>query len=277
MSSSRRRRRSLLFIHHSCGGQLLAAPGPAIERAPCIYASHPNGGGLRAGLEARGYDVHEASYGSEVGGDTDLFHWKVKFATQMARVLTTDGDDRLLPGGQRHDVVLFKSCFPNSRFTGEGTAPGDPSGPELSLWNAKAAMSAVLEELAKQPDTLFVYLTAPPEVRPGGGPLLKALAKRALGRSPSAAVARRRGRLARAFNRWIVSEGGWLADYPLANVAAFDYFDVLTAGASDLLEYPSGDGSDNHPSSEGNQRASEAFVPWLEREVRRFHTVAARA
>src|SRR5687768_17412817 len=56
----------LLFIHHSCGGQLLAAGGSA-EGTNAIYKSHPNGGGLRAMLEQNSYKVHEASYASRIG------------------------------------------------------------------------------------------------------------------------------------------------------------------------------------------------------------------
>lgn len=255
---------SLLFIHHSCGGQLLAARGPELARASCIFESHPNGGGLRARLREHGYAVHEASYGSEIGNDTDLFDWKPKFATSMAKVLTVDENDRFFEGDRKHDIVMFKSCFSNSRFTGEGIAPGNAAGPELTIWNARAALSALLEELAKQPQTLFVYLTAPPEAPPGGGPFVKALAKRLLGRTRSPERAREQGRLARAFNSWVTSPHGWLAEYPFDNVLVFDVFDVLTDhGASDLLRYPSGDGSDSHPSSAGNTKISAALVPFL--------------
>ena len=51
----------LLFIHHSCGGQLFAPPGPESGDS-CIYGAHPNGGDLRARLEANGYEIHEASF-----------------------------------------------------------------------------------------------------------------------------------------------------------------------------------------------------------------------
>ena len=76
----------LLFIHHSCGGQLLAEPGEQSgggkdSDASCIYRSDPNGGGLRAQLQGAGYEVHEASYGSLLGEDTDIGHWRRKFAT----------------------------------------------------------------------------------------------------------------------------------------------------------------------------------------------------
>ena len=44
----------------------------------------------------------------------------------------------------------------------------------------------------------------------------------------------------------------------------------MTGGRrSDLLVYPTNDGLDSHPSSEGQRRAAEAFVPFLNRAVRR--------
>jgi len=76
--------------------------------------------------------------------------------------------------------------------------------------------------------------------------------------------------LARAFNDWVKAEDGWLRDYPLTNVVVFDYYDLITAGgASNLSQFATGDGSDRHPSEEGNRRATEAFVPFVNRAVRR--------
>src|SRR5579872_2121133 len=122
----------LLFIHHSCGGQLLADPGKESSRANCIYDAHPNGGGLRRMLEASGYDVHEASYGSDVGDKTDMFDWLPKFQTKMDKILSVRRNDDLLPAGEKNQIVLFKSCFPNSDFVGVGAPPGDARGPELT-------------------------------------------------------------------------------------------------------------------------------------------------
>ncbi|MCU0691484.1 MAG: hypothetical protein MUF54_08785, partial [Polyangiaceae bacterium] len=152
----------LLFIHHSVGGQLLADPGPEQNLADSIHATHPNGGGLRKVLEQQGYQVHEASYGSVVGEDTDLFDWLPKFQTKMDRILKVSFNDRLLSGDERNDIVVFKSCYPNNRFASEGQAPGNPAGPELTVWNAKATLTALLAEFQKHPNTLFMYVTAPP-------------------------------------------------------------------------------------------------------------------
>ena len=134
---------NLLFIHHSCGGQLFADPGEAVgggrdSGEHCIYVSHPYGGGLRGMLEAAGYAVNEASYGSIVGEDTDICHWRAKFTDQMDRILRTERQDALMPDGRTNDVVCFKSCFPNNWFKGRGEEPGDPDDCNLTLANAKA-------------------------------------------------------------------------------------------------------------------------------------------
>lgn len=261
----------LLFIHHSCGGQLLAETGPEKEIANCILETHENGGGLRKRLEGEGYDVHEASYGSELGENTDLFDWLPKFRDKMDKVLTCSLNDRYDTDGTKNRIVLFKSCYPNSRFTEMGSPPGNPQGPELTVWNAKATLGALLGEFKKYPDTLFVYFTAPPNA-PGYAPdpAWKWLMKSVMGKPDTGKVMARRAELARAFNDWVASPDGWLKDYPLRNVAVFDYYDVLTGhGESNLLRFPTGDGTDSHPSAEGQKRVTVEFVPLLNRAVRR--------
>lgn len=73
------------------------------------------------------------------------------------------------------------------------------------------------------------------------------------------------------------SPDGWLAGYPHANVVVFDYFDVLTGdGRQNVAAYPSQAG-DSHPSSAGNERATEAFVPFVNRALNRFTLSGAEA
>ena len=265
----------LLFIHHSCGGQLFA-PSGAEQGESCIYGAHPNGGDLRGKLVENGYEIHEASYGSVIGQDTDLFHWLGKFRSQMPRILATTNQDETYPASQegtakRNQIVMFKSCYPNNHFIGEGTEPGDPKGPELTLANAKATLGALLPELAAQPDVLFVYVTAPalapaiPTER-----AWKWLAKKALGKPTNEARALAEAALARRFHDWARSPKGWLEGYEGKNVVVFDYYDVLTGnGRSNLSVYGSVGGRDSHPSSEGNHLAAEAFVPFLNQAARR--------
>ncbi len=260
-------RLSLLFIHHSCGGQLFAPHAAADDGESCIYDHAENGGGLRPRLQAAGYDVHEASYNSKIGHDTDIFHWLPKFRDQMDLVLKVDHQDTFFEDGRTHDVVMFKSCYPNSVFVGPGSAPGDPAGPELTVENAKATYRALLPIFAEHPQRLFVVVTAPPRVFKADR-LAKTLIKRLLGR-PTLAQS---GPWARSFNNWLVDvQQGWLAGYAHKNVIVMDYYDVLTGhGASDFSIYGSGpDGRDDHPSAEGNSKAAELFAPMLNQAVRR--------
>lgn len=257
----------LLFIHHSCGGQLFASPGTDIG-TNCIYVSNPNGGGLRSRLEKNSYEVHQVSYGSRIGQNTDLFDWLPKFRTQMESILTCDTQDTSYTDGRRNQIVAFKSCYPNNAFKAQGTPPGNPAGPELKVWNAKATYTALLEEFKKHPDVLFVCVTAPPLApKSSPQPLWKIWAKKILGRGNSLATS---GPMAREFNNWLTDPNGWLKDYPLKNVVVFDYYHVLTGnGASCFSAYATGNGYDSHPSREGNEQAAAAFVPLLNRAVRR--------
>jgi len=259
-----------LFIHHSTGGQWLADPGPEAGNH-CIYKTHPNGGGLRACMQAQDYIVHESSYGSRIGQDTDLFDWLPKFREQMSEVLICDFQDIFYTGNRHNQVVMFKSCFPNNAFVGTGVPPGDPAGPDLTIANAKATYTALLDEFKQYREVLFVYVTAPPLApKLRSDPLWKTLARWVLDKPSPAQRRARSAELARQFNSWLKVRDGWLKDYPHTNVVVFDYYDILTnEGASDLLAYPTGNGFDSHPSREGQQRAAEALVPFLNRAVRR--------
>jgi hypothetical protein len=260
----------LLFVHHSCGGQLLAEPGPDVG-SRCIYRTHPNGGGLRRALEEHGYEVHEASYGSLVGERTDLFDWLPKLRGSMARILATAHQDQTYGDDRRNQIVVFKSCFTESAFVGEGTPPGDPRGPTRTVWNARATMAAVRETLALRPEVLFVYVTAPPSApRAPAVPVWRWMLQTILGRPHDDERLARSGPLARQFNDWVAARDGWLAGYPHRNVVVFDYHDLLTGhGQSGFLVYTSSDATDAHPARPGNEAASREFVPFLNRAVRR--------
>jgi hypothetical protein len=260
---------NLVFLHHSVGTQMLASPGPE-GGALNGYPTHPNGGGLAALLAASNYRLHEATYGSRLGERTDLFDWLPKFRGDMDAILAIRRQDERLPDGERNRVVLFKSCFPNNDFVGEGTGDGSPQGPELTEANARATLRAVRDELARHPDVLFVYMTAPPVApRTWTEPAWKWLVKKALGRPTHDEEVARAGAIARRFNHWVVDPDGWLKGYPLKNVVVFDLYGQLTdGGASDFSRYATGDGADSHPSTEGNTRAAAALVPFLNRAAR---------
>jgi hypothetical protein len=258
----------MLFIHHSVGGALLADQG-AEKGQSCIWETHPSGGGLRKLLGTQGYQVHEASYDSAIGGDTDLFHWLPKFSGNMDKVLRIKHQDQTLEGDAKNEIVAFKSCFPNNQFTGPGQAPGNPNGPQLTVWDAKATMTALLPTFEKHPNVLFVYLTAPAIApKPEKMRLYRVIARALKGKSEPGWTAKQ-AEWAREFNNWMVSPEGWLKEYKGKNVVVFDYYDVLTGGASNLLAYPTREGTDSHPTADGHKKAAELFAPFLNRAVRR--------
>lgn len=248
----------LVFIHHSTGGNWLADP-----------ASNELGGGLGRALMDNNYFVSATNYGwgpDSIGDATDIPNWLDWFRgahspAYMQALFNENAQNfgdfgawprlSLDPGGE-NQVILFKSCFPNSDLEGR---PNDPAAPEgwLSVSNAKYVYNEILKYFATRPDKLFVVITAPP-----------------LQHSAYAENAR-------AFNLWLVED--WLAEnnYPLNNVAVFDYYNMLTGpdhhhrvvnGAvehtyipgQNLLYYPSGD---DHPSRAGNTKATEEFLPLL--------------
>lgn len=258
----------LLFIHHSTGGQLFADKGPDVGKSS-IYMSSANGGGLRSLLQENNYVVHEASYDSIVGEETDICHWNVKFRDHMDKILTCNQQDDFYKDSTRNRIVMFKSCFPNSFIESAGNQPGDPDSCEKTTANYQATYNALREYFSKQPDTLFVVLTAPPLVEPKPGTGIKDRIKAIFKKKVDVPKA---GERIRAFNNWLVdAENGWLKGYPLKNVVVFDYYDILTDhGKSNWSLYPTGGGRDSHPSSDGNTKAAREFIPFLNKTVHRM-------
>jgi hypothetical protein len=247
----------LIFIHHSTGGNWLADP-----------SQNELGGGLGSALMQNNYFVNATNYGwgpDSIGDATDIPNWLDWFRSDnspryLKALYNEDGQNigdfgswpRLSadPGGE-NQIILFKSCFPNSDLEGKPTDPPDPEG-WLSVGHAKYVYNGILKYFATRPDKLFIVITAPP-----------------LSSSTNA-------KNARAFNNWLVND--WLSanNYTLNNVAVFDLYNVLTSPDAhhwfhngqvehvtvnrNTLYYPSGD---DHPSAAGNRKAAEEFIPLL--------------
>ncbi len=239
----------LVFIHHSCGENWLA----------------DGYGDLGIALGENNYFVSDTNYGwgpDAIGDRTDILNWPEWFRgpetpRYMQALFNESGQNssytrnRPDPGGE-NQIVMFKSCFPNSELQG---SPGDPPAPgdELSVGNAKYIYNDLLEYFQSRPDKLFVAVTAPPL------------------QDPTFADN------ARAFNTWLVQD--WLREnnYTTGNVAVFDFYNILThpdnhhrfangaveyinSNGGNTLFYPSGD---DHPNEEGSRKATGEFVPLL--------------
>ncbi len=239
----------LIFIHHSTGENWL----------------RDDYGGLGQALADNNYFVSDTNYGwgpDSIGDRTDIPNWTEWFSSDqtpiyMNAVLNESGqtssytrlpDD---PGGE-NQILMFKSCFPNSALEG---SPDDPPSAEdgLTVGHAKYVYNEILQYFATRPDKLFIIITAPPLTDPTYA------------------------ENARAFNQWLMDD--WLAgnNYTLPNVAVFDFYNVLTGPdnhhrfANSQIEhvftpgmnteyYPSGD---DHPSEAGSRKATEEFLPLL--------------
>lgn len=248
----------LIFIHHSTGGNWLADP-----------AHNELGGDLGWVLAENNYYVSATNYGwgpDSIGDATDIPNWLDWFtgersAVYLEALYTESGQNfgdfgswprlEVAPEGENR-IIVFKSCFPNSDLEGN---PDDEAASEgwLTVSNAKYVYNEILKYFATRPDKLFVVITAPPLSHSGNS------------------------KNARAFNLWLVND--WLREnnYSLNNVAVFDYYNILTGednhhriingevehtfkAGKNLLVYPSGD---DHPSMEGNAKATEEFVQML--------------
>jgi len=279
----------LVFVHHSSGEYWLNDLG-----------GDDHSGGLGTALAANNYFVSDTNYawgpedadlGGTIGDHTYTGSWYNWFrgphsGTYLSALYSESnqncsysrmGSD---PGGE-NTIVMFKSCFPNSGFGGNPSDPVPAIGANplrgsdttdagiLTVANAKGIYIDLLDYFRTRQDKLFVVITAPP-----------------LSDGTYASNAR-------AFNNWLVSD--WLSGYPYKNVFVWDYYNVLTSkgpGANDLgsadgnhhrwrdnavqhqvayggntTVYPS---ADDHPNTNGNQKATAEFVPLLNVAYNRF-------
>ncbi len=266
----------LIFIHHSTGENWLA----------------DDNGGLGLALRDNHYFVSDTNYGwgpDCIGDRTDIGNWWEWFrgpgSSTYLSALYAESDQhssysRLAddPGGP-NEIVMFKSCFPNSNLQGDPDDPvppinqnplrGQGSGSEFhTVANAKGIYLDLLEYFKTRQDRLFVVITAPPVQDDTWADN------------------------ARAFNDWLVND--WLDGYPYHNVAVFDFYNVLTTNGGDahtndlgqesgnhhrlwhglvqhktdgddddspnVLEYPT---DDDHPSQAGNLKATGELVTLL--------------
>ncbi len=240
----------LIFIHHSCGENWLADGNGELGRI----------------LGLNNYFVSDTNYGwgpDSIGDATDYYNWYDWFVgpeswRYLAALYAESGQNsdytRHLsdPGGENR-IILFKSCFPNSDLSGRGTDPANPDE-WYTVGHAKYIYNQLLDYFITRPDKLFVVITPPPLLDPAN----------ALN--------------AREFSRWLVED--WLTEneYPLNNVAVWDFHNILTNANNHhryldgRVEYLINIGpgtlyydsfGDEHPNQRGNQKATEEFVPML--------------
>lgn len=267
----------LIFIHHSCGENWLS----------------DYHGGLGIELMNNNYFVSDTNYGwgpNSIGDRTDIGNWYEWFlgsssSTYLSALYAENSRNsdysRMStdPGGE-NEIIMFKSCFPNSHLGGSpydqptvGQNPlrgMDAYSQSHTVANAKGIYNDLLTYFATKTDKLFIAITAPP-----------------LDEDSTDA---QHAANARAFNNWLVNN--WLSSYAHNNVAVFDFYNVLTSNGGDvetndlgwsngnhhryrnnktehiqtvnynMSAYPSYPG-DSHPTAAGNQKATREFIDLL--------------
>jgi len=268
----------LIFIHHSTGENWLT----------------DGNGDLGIALGSNNYFVSDTNYGwgpNAIGNNTDIPNWLEWFRsddtpTYMAELYAESGQNssytRTLtdPGGA-NEIIMFKSCFPNSNLSGNPEDPPSAADDWYTVGHSKYVYNQLLLYFQQHPEKLFVVITAPP--------------------LSSSSTSSGNADNARAFNQWLVND--WLSQnsYTLKNVAVFDFYNVLTSnggsstvndlnsvngnhhrwwneavqhktdGGTNFLAYPSGD---DHPSRAGNLKATGEFVPMLNVFYNRWKTAS---
>ncbi len=257
LAASPSRADDLVFVHHSVGSNWLSNSLHAALLAK-DYIDRRND--VTYGTSLSPDPGRPASLGSVPGDSTNMNHWILWFNDYLQR-LKVHGVTTAV-----NRIVMFKSCYPISNITSDGSEPGDPFSSSQTLANYMAVYRhpagaggtyvhggisyKPLEDIfAENPDTLFVPVTAPP-----------------LAWTATTDAAARR---ARVFNTWLKET--WLPAYRsrhpgLDNVAVFDLFDVLAYPDSDAAyadrlkgEY-GGSTSDSHPNAAGSSAATQAFA-----------------
>ncbi len=215
--------KKMVFLHHSVGRNWL-------------------NDGLREELMSRGIAVQSITYGDEIGEETDMNNWVPKFENNIEQIFDFGYND----SETQNDIIMFKSCFPNSDIIGAGDEKGNPYQPEKTLNNYHAVFDSLKTIFSAHPDKQFIYVTSPPLHK------LKTNAENAA--------------RAREFTKWIKSDfvKRYKDETGLDNFIVFDLFDVLANDQNVLKDNYSDREGDSHPNYLANKTASKSFIKFLE-------------
>lgn len=220
---------SIIFMHHSTGLGMM------------------DEGGVRPALTQRGYDFWDHGYNDEGLRDpqgnylgvnwnvpddnTDPDGWYAIFQQPL-----TDPPSNTLSHMLQHDVIIFKSCFPNADITSE----------EM-FREYQRYFLAIRDVMDRYPDKIFIPLTIPPLV-------------------PNATTSENAAR-ARRWAQYLTSDE-YLAGHP--NVFVFDFFSALADEDGYLRAEYRGDEWDSHPNTLANQTVGPLFVQFVDEAIRSY-------
>jgi len=227
---------NVIFLHHSTGRALIAGGNvrPLLTELGYHFWDH---GYNHEGLVRPDGTPARASYripGNLGRGNTDV-DGLIELFTQPVTDPPSNAFSRLL----QHEVIITKSCFPNSAIE------SDEMQEQFQTWYLQ--MRDVMD---RHPDRVFILVTSPP---------LHPLAT-------SAEEAHR----ARAIANWLKSDA-YLSGR--LNVFVFDFYDLLADPAANTLraEYQlDSQKSDSHPNRLANETIGPLFVEFIDEAMQTY-------
>lgn len=251
---------NIIFIHHSVGNNWLSN---SLHNALLAKDYIDERNDLYYGDDILPDLGRPDSLGPQPGDRTNMNHWILWVNDYLDHLIDHDCEDGI------NRIIMFKSCYPISNISSDGTEPGDPfsgaqtianykavyrhpSGPGYTYSHNSYTYKPLFDIFAENPDILFIPVTAPPRHY-----------------APSDATNDTEAHRARVFNNWLKNDA--LDDYNtlhpgLNNVAVFDFFDVL-AYADNHATHPNrlrseygGSSGDSHPNSTANSDSTEVFA-----------------
>ncbi len=219
--------RNVVFLHHSVGNNLVEQGDVRKLFSNAGYSFYDQGYNNQG---MRGPDGGDAGFSYPVPHDnTDPDGLSVVF-TQKAQPFPVN----TLSGLLQHEVIIVKSCYPNSNI-----------GSEDSMQALKAMYLEMRATMQNHPDKLFILFTTPP-LNPA---------------ETNIANAQR----AREMTAWLMSDE---FKGESQNIAVFDFYTLLaeadlTSPEAGMLRADFRDGTDSHPNQTANQQIAPLFVKFV--------------
>lgn len=231
---------NLIFLHHSTGHNLIAQGNvrDLFTQDGYQFWDHDyNTSGLTrpdGTCTQTNYDIPEITAGVTGGGNTNPEGLAVLFAQPVH-----DPPDNAFSRLLQHEVLIFKSCFPNSAIKSVGV-----------LEQHRAWYLEMRDVIDRHPDRIFIFLTTPPL-------------------HPAKTTPEEAAR-ARVLANWLRSDE-FLAGH--SNLFVFDFFNLLADPENNMLRTAyqrDPDSTDSHPNTLANQTIGPLFVDFVDKAVQTY-------
>ena len=231
---------NITFLHHSTGRNLIEEGKVRqllAEKCYSFWDHDYNFIGLRRPDGSKTntcYNIPNDTIETRGNGNTDpdglaiLFKQPVNYPPDYAF-------SRLL----QHEVIIFKSCFPNSAIKNE-----------QMLEQYKKWFIEIRDVIDKYPEKIFIPFTLP--------------ALHPLKTNPEEA------KRARVWANWLKSND-FLDGHP--NIYVFDFFDYFADSSTNMLKknfQRDANSGDSHPNKLANQKIGPIFVKFVDKSIKNF-------